>query len=98
MIFYVEMIANKSEFDKLMSLGLAANEDIDTFQIKSIVSMTDYLNRGALMDITDIVPEYAPNLLEVVNAESWKSCYDSNGRLWALPQEIVPDTSKCNFC
>ena len=65
-------------------LMMAAGEPFDFVYIASWNSFAQFARMGAYLDITDMVPTYAPDLWAFVNPYSW-ICSSFQGRIYGIP-------------
>lgn len=87
---YVEWNGGET-YQEQLNLRIAANELPDMFQ--PVNGMESYLAaNGALLDLTDLLPEKAPHLWETIPQEVWDvmRTYDPNGegRIYMIPQVV----------
>ncbi len=84
---YVEWNGGQT-FGEQLNLRIAAGEMPDIIQFVNGME-TDLAKEGALLDLTDLLPEYAPHLWETVPAETWDvlKSYDPSGegRIYMTP-------------
>ncbi len=84
---YVEWNGGQTYYEQL-NLRIAAGEMPDVVQLVNGIE-TDLILEGAVMDLTDLLPEYAPHLWETVPEETWNvmRSYDptGEGRIYMTP-------------
>lgn len=80
-----------STYQEQLNLRIAANEMPDMFLPVNGME-TDLAKNGALLDLTDLLPEKAPNLWNAVPEEVWNiiKTYDptGEGRIYMVPSVI----------
>lgn len=69
-----------AEYTNKLSMDLAAKEDID---LCWVTNYTDLVSKNALMDLTDLLPEYTA-LYEVMPEKIWESI-EIKGRRYSVP-------------
>jgi putative aldouronate transport system substrate-binding protein len=75
------------------NLLLTAGEKIDMIFASSWAGYFKYAKQGAFMDLTDMLPKYAPKVQEQVPAQDW-SDVTIGGKIYAVPNtnpEYTPD-------
>lgn len=74
-------------WDQKINLMLSTGEKFDSFQVMNDrVSLSNYASRGALADITDILAEHGPNIMDPkINPEIMIKSVQVNGRIYAVP-------------
>lgn len=87
---YVEWNGGQT-YGEQLNLRIAAGEMPDLFYPVNGIETT-LAAEGALLDLTDLLPKYAPNLWEVIPQETWDviRSYDPNGegRIYMIPNVI----------
>lgn len=66
-----------------ISLAMAGNESFDLIQLVGGSTFSTMLSSGQLMDVTEILEEEAPDLLEVLGGHRYAMA--SNGRYYGVP-------------
>jgi putative aldouronate transport system substrate-binding protein len=81
--------------DQKLMLEISSGEHYDFLRITS--SQFALLNNsGALLDITDLLREYAPNVMKNVSEHGWKMT-TTNGRIYGIPSEAGGLTKENRF-
>lgn len=84
---YVEWNGGTTYYEQL-NLRIAAGDMPDIVQIGDGVEV-DLIKQGALLDLTDLLPEYAPHLWESVPQETWEAIKAADptgeGRIYYTP-------------
>ncbi len=75
-------------------MALASNQDYDLMHASAGFNYTSVAARGAFMDITDLLPTYAPDLYNLVTPERWEEA-KVNGRIYGVPNLGKLYTSHC---
>lgn len=87
---YVEWNGGET-YQEQLNLRIAANEMPDMFMPVNGME-TDLAANGALLDLTDLLPEKAPHLWESIPQEIWEvmKTYDPNGegRIYMIPNVV----------
>jgi len=65
-------------------LVLSGGEVFDGIYVAEWLDFTSHTQKGAFLDITDMLPVYAPGLMEYVREEDWPSA-TQKGRIYAIP-------------
>lgn len=73
-------------------LALAANEPYDLMHASGGLNYASAANRGAFMDITELVPIYAPDLYKLVSEKRWGEA-KVNGKVYGIPNLAEKYTS-----
>lgn len=72
------------EYQQKIALVLATREECDVFWTSSwLNSFTDNVHRDALLDITDLLPKYAPETYAGIKEDYWKAAMVDN-RIYAV--------------
>ncbi|MCL1795649.1 MAG: extracellular solute-binding protein [Clostridia bacterium] len=74
----------RSKYNLLLSSG----EAIDGILTAQWENFYNFANDGAFLDITDLVPEYCPNLYAEITPDEWKTA-SVNGRIYGVPQNVT---------
>lgn len=78
-------------YQEQLNLRIAAGEMPDVF-IPVNGMETDLIKSGALLDLTDLLPEYAPNLWNLIPEELWDAMRamdpSGEGKIYCIPQVI----------
>lgn len=75
-----------NNYDTKYQMELVSGTPYDLiFTSSTWLNLWDNVSKGAFMDITDLLPYYAPQLWADTKAEEWEQCkYD--GKIYALPE------------
>lgn len=80
-----------STYQEQLNLRIAANDTPPIFQVVNGMEV-DLMKNGALLDLTDLLPEKAPNLWNAVPQEVWDviKTYDPSGegRIYTIPSVV----------
>ena len=90
---YVEWNGGQTYLEQL-NLRIASGDMPDMFMLTGGIE-ADLIKEGALLDLTDLLPEYAPHLWETIPEDVWDTVrsYDPSGegRIYFMPKVI-------NYC
>lgn len=73
-------------------LILASGEEFDGTYAPGWLDFFINTQKGAFLDITDLLPIYCPDVLEVANKDTWKSV-TYKGRIYGIPRSGADDYS-----
>ena len=77
---------NWGEFFERYPLIMAAGEVLDFAYIAEWNNFTSYAARGAYLEITDLVPVYAPDIWRIAHPDAWHSG-SFQGRIYGIPHD-----------
>lgn len=85
-----------ANYDEKVNIILSSNDLPDLVKLSNahFNDMFDYVEQGALMDLTDLVNENCPNILENIPQEALERCM-VDGRLYGIPVWCSPQ--RMNF-
>ena len=71
-------------YNEKMNVMLAAQDEMDLLYVGGAGSMQDWAKNGALVDITELLPKYAPKLYASMDENVWKAA-SIDGRIYTTP-------------
>lgn len=72
-------------WEQKLNLMLSTNEDFDMFQVMNdLVSLSNYIGRGAVQDIGKQLDQYGPNLKKVIPADVFNAV-KKDGKTYGIP-------------
>ena len=77
---------NWGEFFDKYPLLFTTDEDFDFVYIASWNSYLEHMVKGAYLDITDLLPVYAPDIVATADPDTWKST-SYQGRVYGIPHD-----------
>jgi len=86
--------SNPADQNELPSLMLAAGEQLDIFQVtpSDIRGWRKFKADDLIYPLSDLLDKYGQNLKASLDPLSWPFITDSDGIVWALPDEAPPVT------
>ncbi len=96
--FEIEKVFIPSDaWDQKINLMLSTGEDFDLFHVmQDRTPFTNYLNRGALADLTDSINKYGANLKKAIPEDIFEGA-QVNGKTYVVPAYWVEMASEGEF-
>ena len=85
-IYHLEVIPAENYREKV-NIMLAASEPFDGMDMIAMEHWAVLQNRGHLMELTELMPQYAPDYYKLLqDNDIVKYCTDKDGKMWSIPR------------
>lgn len=75
-----------TDFGTKYNLMLTSGEDMDLVYSANWLTYATYAKKNAFMDLTDLIPKYAPKLNDTISKERWDGV-KVNNKIYAVPNQ-----------
>lgn len=80
-----------TDFSTKYNLMLTSGENMDLVYAANWLSYATYAKKGAFLDLTNLIPKYAPKLEKLISKERWDAV-KVDGKIYAVPNNNIEFT------